>query len=535
MESSTTDSPSGYQYPGVDDPTRWTVSSVVRWQAENHPQRVAIQFVDGESWNYADCAQHGISMASWLRQAGVSAGTPVAVLTDNPGLFCRCWFGLVELGAVMVAVNTGLRGESLRHQLTLASAVCVLTDVDLAGIAKAAAAVPVYPVDNVERDSVMSMDHQIDRHQARHSDSACIMFTSGTSGPSKGVEMPEAHCMLFALGTIDNLRLNSAGRYYICLPLFHANGLFMQLFACLVAGAPAVIRARFSASRWLADIRRYRITHTNMLGALAAFVAAQPATADDRDHVLEVVSAAPLPAAPEKTLRERYGVASVVPLYGMTEVNIPLYGELHSSAPGTAGKVYDKYFEVEVRDPETDDPVTDGVTGEIMVRPRQPFGFMSGYIAQPDKTLEAWRNFWFHTGDAGYRRDDGHFVFVDRIKDCIRRRGENISSYEVEQAFLKLEGITEAAAFAVPASGGEGMEDEVMVALLTHEGWVISADQDFIQLLDKVSQDLPLFAVPRYLLIVSDLPKTPTGKIRKSVLREQGITDNTWDAQAPIQ
>lgn len=352
---------------------------------------------------------------------------------------------------------------------------------------------------------------QGDIHPAKHSDTSCIMFTSGTSGPAKGVMMPHAHCVLFGVGTIDNYRLHADHTFYICLPLFHANGLFMQLMACLLSGATAVLRQRFSASQWLADIRRYKVTHTNMLGALAAFVAAQPPTDQNGDHNLQVIGSAPLPASAEETLRTRFKVPHVIPLYGMTEVNIPLYGRLGEQAPGTCGRLYSEYFEVEIRDPETDKSIPAGETGEIMVRPRQPFGFMTGYVGMPEKTLEAWRNFWFHTGDAGRIDSEGRFVFVDRIKDCIRRRGENISSYEVEQAFLALEDIAEAAAYAIPAAGGEGMEDEVMIALETKVGAAPTPEK----WLELAAPNLSRFAIPRYLRVVDTLPKTPTGKIRK--------------------
>ena len=183
-----------------------------------------------------------------------------------------------------------------------------------------------------------------------------------------------------------------------------------------------------------------------------------------------------------------------------------------------------KYFEVEIRNPENDSRVNDGEVGEIMVRPKQPFGFMSGYMGMPEKTIESWRNFWFHTGDAGIREKSGHFIFVDRIKDCIRRRGENVSSYEVEQAFLEIPYITEAAAYEISAEGGDGMEDEVMVAFMTNNDISI----DFIELLSKAERNLAKFAVPKYLRIVNEFPKTQTGKIQKNKLREEGVTDDTW-------
>jgi crotonobetaine/carnitine-CoA ligase len=350
------------------------------------------------------------------------------------------------------------------------------------------------------------------------------MFTSGTSGPSKGVMMPNAHCVLFAIGTIENYNLKHHHNFYISLPLFHANGLFMQLLACLMTGARAIIRNKFSASKWLDDIRKYRITHTNMLGAIAAFVVSQPPSKYDKDHELIMIGSAPLPIEPERVFRERFGVKDVLPLYGMTEVNIPIYGLKNEIGGGKCGKVYEKYFEVEIRDPDQDVLVEDGKVGEIMVRPKQPFGFMSGYMGMPEKTVESWRNFWFHTGDAGIREASGHFIFVDRIKDCIRRRGENISSYEVEQAFLEIPYITEAAAYAIPAEGGDGMEDEVMVALMIKTDISIN----FEDLINTAKKNLAKFSIPKYLRIMEDFPKTQTGKIQKNKLREEGITVDTW-------
>jgi crotonobetaine/carnitine-CoA ligase len=184
---------------------------------------------------------------------------------------------------------------------------------------------------------------------------------------------------------------------------------------------------------------------------MSQFVIAQPPSRDERDHSLRVICPVPNPAPHERAWRERFAIPEVVTAYGMTEVNIPLYGRLGTSRPGTAGRVLERWFEVEVRDPDTDDRLAAGQVGEIMVRPRVPFGFMSGYAGLPEATVAAWRNFWFHTGDSGAMEQDGWVTFVDRTKDCIRRRGENISSYEVESAVAGLEGVAEVAAYAVPA------------------------------------------------------------------------------------
>lgn len=497
-------------------PPNWTINHILF--THNTDDHTAIEFINGDTWSLRELRQQALSAAGELKAFGVNPGDRVVVMADTPERFCRYWLGIALLGATMVAINTGLQGQVLTHQLNVSQASCAVCDSIYRSTLKHASATLDLLPDDIQYSS-LSVDDIV---PAKPSDLACIMFTSGTSGPSKGVEMPHAHCVLFAVGTIDNYLLTRSDCFYICLPLFHANGLFMQLLACLMTGCKAVVRQKFSASNWLSDIRDNGVTHTNTLGAVAAFITAQPATSKDKAHSLKVIGAAPLTESAEHCFRERFAVKHVVPLYGMTEVNIPLYGSLDESAPGTCGKVYDKYFDVSIRHPDTDEPVDDETIGEIMVRPKIPWGFMSGYAAMPDKTIAAWRNFWFHTGDAGYRNADGQFVFVDRIKDCIRRRGENISSYEVEQAFLAIDEIAEAAAYAVPAD--DGSEDEVMIALqLTQQP---TTDQ-INQWCRAAATNLAVFAAPRYLRIVEELPKTPTGKIRKVILRNEGITPDT--------
>jgi crotonobetaine/carnitine-CoA ligase len=337
--------------------------------------------------------------------------------------------------------------------------------------------------------------------------------------------MPHAHCYLYGRGTIDSVALNADDRYYIVLPLFHANGLLMQLGATLIAGCATIVRPRFSASAWLDDVRRHRATVTNCLGALAAFVVAQPPSPLDRDHALRVVCNAPNAPEHDAAFRERFGVPDVTSGFGMTEVNIPVWGRLGERAPGEAGRVYARYFEVVVADPATDRPVPAGELGEILVRPRMPFGFMAGYHGMPQQTVEAWRNLWFHTGDAATMTADGRVTFVDRIKDCIRRRGENISATEVEAVIAPLRGVAEVAAFAVP-SDIPGGEDEVMLAVVPQPGAALTE----AQVLEHADRELPRFARPRYVALVDALPRTSTGKVQRAALRRAGSA-GAWDRE----
>lgn len=528
-------------YPHLRDEARWVVPEVLAHQAAALGDRPFVTMVDGSALTFAQAEAEAARVAGFLAAHGVRSGDMVAVMLPNGLDFVRVWLGLARLGAVLVALNTDLTGAFLEHQLENAGAALAVVDAVLldrfAALAPrltalktvlspgAAAGPPGFPF------ALAALEGW--RAAAPYggplplaSDTHCVMYTSGTTGPSKGVLMPHGHAFLFGLGSIDNYALTEVDRFYVCLPLFHANGLFMQLFAAMIVGCGAVLRERFSASAWLDDIRRHGCTVTNSLGAVTAFVAAQPPRPDDRDHPLRLVGAAPNPAATEAVLRERFGIRDVIGLYGMTEVNIPLYCALGEPRPGTCGRLYDRYFEVEVHDPVSGVRVAPGHIGEVVVRPRAASGFMTGYHRMPDKTVEAWRNLWFHTGDAGVMGEDGYLTFIDRIKDCIRRRGENVSSYEVETAIARLDGVEEVAAFGVPAVGA-GMEEEIMLAVVASPGAALTPE-DVVR---HAARELPRYAQPRYVEIVEALPKTPTAKIQKARLRERGIGPGVWDRQ----
>lgn len=521
-------------YPHLRNEARWVLPEVLAHQAATRGGKTFVGMVDGSGLTYAEAEEQAGRVAGFLAGLGVMPGDTVAVMLPNGLDFVRVWLGLGRLGAIMVALNTDLKGGFLEHQLENAGAALAIVDAGLVEritdiaprltalrrlvVPGAGAGSPHTPLEGW-RDAA-----PYDGPLPRAGDNACIMYTSGTTGLSKGVLMPHGHGFVFGLGSIDNFALTPEDRFYICLPLFHANALYMQLYAAMISGGSAVIRERFSASAWLDDIRRHRCTVTNSLGAVTAFVVAQPPRPDDRDHTLRLVGAAPNPADTELALRERFGIRDVISLYGMTEVNIPLYAEMGKPHPGTCGRVYDRYFEVEIRDPDTDIPVPRGQIGEIMVRPKAAFGFLSGYHRMPDKTVEAWRNLWFHTGDAAVMDEDGYVTFVDRIKDCIRRRGENVSSYEVETVLSRLEGVAEVAAYGVP-SGVSGAEDEIMVAIVPMPGAVLTPDT----VARYAERELPRYAQPRYIDIVESFPKTPTAKVQKAKLRERGVGPGVWD------
>jgi crotonobetaine/carnitine-CoA ligase len=530
----------------LHQPQEWVVGRVLDRQASRNPEKVCIRVVDGPDLTFAGADLVSRQVAQLLGSVGILPGDRVAVMLPNGMDHCLVWFGASRAGAVLVSVNTEYKGRFLTHVLNNSRArVLVVQDCYLDAVRAVEDEVPELEtllvcgddrgggfrlLETLPFDRYSAQDGLEPIAEVSYRDDACIMYTSGTTGPSKGVLMPHAHLYLFGLGTIEHLGVGPNDVFYVVLPMFHANALFMQIYACLIAGATAVVRDRFSASAWLQDVRRYGATLTNSLGAVTAFVLEQPPSEHDRDHRLRAIGCAPNPPELERGLRERFGIAEVIGAYGMTEINIPLYTERGSPRPGSCGREWSRYYEVRIVDPETDEPVASKETGEIVVRPRQPFGFMSGYNGMPEKTVEAWRNFWFHTGDAAWMDEEGYVYFVDRIKDCIRRRGENISSYEIECVVLQHPAVEEVAAVAVP-SEVTGAEDEVKVVIVLRSGACVDPEQ----LMAYCEPLMPSFAVPRFVEFRDALPKTPTAKVQKHKLRRSGIRGHTWDRLATRQ
>ena len=532
----------GLMYPQLRDVRAWTLPQVLQTQAGHCADKLFVRAVDGESLSYAGALDAAARMGGYLRSLGVQQGDRVAVLLPNSLDFVRVWLGVAHIGATLVPLNHALTGQFLAHQLTVAGAETVICHGEFGEALRAARRnVPRVRVvvwagpANGDQDgsepalASWSTALPVEPVSVDPRDIACVMFTSGTTGPSKGVTMPHAHCYLLGLGVIDNLHLTEADRYYVTMPLYHANALFMQMYATLIAGASAVLRPRFSPSAWLSDIRTHECTVTNLLGAMSQFITDLPPSADDRDHRLRAVLPAPNPPAHEKAWRDRFGIPDVVSAYGMTEANVPLYGRMGESHPGTAGFAYAPYFEVRISDPETDVTVPPGVPGEICVRSTVPGGFSAGYLGLPEESMRAYRDFWFHTGDLCVMDADGCVSFIDRRNDAIRRRGENISSFEVEAAMIDHPSIREVAAFAVP-TGVEGTEDEVMLVV------VPAQDELTPDVVARYADEvLPRFARPRFIEIAPELPKTPTERVQKARLRQRGVTASTWDREREVR
>ncbi|BBK33000.1 crotonobetaine/carnitine-CoA ligase [Stella humosa] len=518
------------------DISGWVLGRVLARQAERYGDRDYLRPVDGPPVGFAAMDRAATRIANGLIAAGVGRGDPVLAMLPNSADFIALWCGVARAGAVFVPINTAFKGAFLEHIANVTGArAMVAAAIHVPTIAASAARLPHLKhlwVHGGDEDDV-GVPAGIARHDFAElaagsdrgvdvavavGDVGAILFTSGTSGPSKGPLLPHGHLHLNGHVYADVLRMSADDVLYTCLPLFHANALLLGAYGALMLGAPLVLAPRFSASGWLGDIRRHGVTVTNLLGTMMSFLMKQPPTPQDRDHGLRAVAAVPLVPALAAPFQARFG-AKPVELYGTTEINCPFYMPLEAPLrPGSCGRLIADWFEVRVADPATDDPVPVGQVGELLVRPTRAGIFLQGYCGMPEATVAAFRNLWFHTGDAFKATEDGWYSFVDRMRDCIRRRGENVSSWEIEQALIQQEDVLEAAVVGVPSDIGDG-EEEIMACLVPRPGHAI----DPKAIWSYCDARLPRFAVPRFVRTLETLPRTATEKVRKEVLRGEGI------------
>jgi crotonobetaine/carnitine-CoA ligase len=470
--------------------------------------------------------------AGLLGSAELRPGDRLALMCENRLEMLDLMLGCTWLGVSAVPLNTALRGEQLGHQLGNSGARVLVMDsalVHVLGSTEAPESLetvwaldgppeapPGYTVTGPPPPAPAAAPATVGP-----GDTAAILYTSGTTGPSKGVCCPQAQFYWWGVIMGEVLDLGEDDVLYTCLPLFHTNALnaFSQ---ALLAGATYHLGERFSASRFWDRIARSRATVTYLLGAMVNILMSRPQGPEDTAHHVTRALAPGTPTALFDQFAERFGV-QLVEAYGSTEGNCTIAMPWTQQRAGYMGRALPD-FEVLVVD-EHDQPVTDGTPGELVMRHRPPYAFATGYWNMPEKTVEAWRNLWFHTGDRVVREPDGWYRFVDRVKDAIRRRGENISSFEVEQALLTHPAVASAAVFPVPS---DMAEDEVAAAIVVADG----AELDPIELIRHCEPRLAYFAIPRYLRIVDELPITENGKVRKAVLRQAGVTVDMWDREA---
>ena len=525
--------------PEAGEPFVTTLPAMLQHQARAFGSRPLLVIGD-RRWSHADAAGASATRAGSLGAAGVQRGDRVAVMCGNRVEFVETFLGCGWLGAIAVPINTASMGPQIEYFLadsqarllvieaqflerleTVRFAHTQLQAIWVVGAAEggllplpssaSSGAVPQFVSWPAGAAPASPADLQ-------PGDALAILYTSGTTGPAKGVVCPHAQYYWWGRNSADILGVGADDVLCTTLPLFHINAL--NTFAQAgVAGCQVVFEPRFSASGFWPSMQACGATVVYLLGAMVPILLAQPENEGERSHRVRVGLGPGVPAAAAAEFRRRTGVC-LLEGYGSTETNFVIATKPDSPRGGVMGWLRPG-FHARVAD-EHDREVPAGVAGELLLRADEPHAFASGYFNMPQKTVDAWRNLWFHTGDRVVRDGDGAFRFIDRIKDAIRRRGENISSFEVEQVLLSHPAVASAAVYPVRS---ELAEDEVMAAVTTRPGQVL----DPADLARHCDSRLPYFAVPRYVDVLADLPRTENGKVQKYKLRERGVSARTWD------
>src|SRR5699024_8930322 len=509
-----------------------TLPSLLQQQAEAHSESTLLT-IDDRSYTYTEVRDLAAQTAGMLHNAGVEKGQKVAIMARNRLEVIQLVLGCAWLGVVAVPLNADLRGPQVQHVLENSEARVIgmtssfvdrLVEIDLPSTLTEIWCfdeVPDWFIPSVVFQPMAHLAEAIPPAACSSRETAIILYTSGTTGVSEGVMCAQAQPDWWGVSVADQLGISADDVLYTSLPLFHTNALnaFVQ---ALVTGAQIVIAPRFSASEYWSQIRYHRATVTYLLGAMINILWSKDPKPDDSLHSLRIALSPATPVELATRFQERFGF-TLVDGFGSTETNSTLSAAPYEPRPGYVGVIQPGYEALVVD--ENDVEVPDGVAGELLLRSHRPFAFATGYYNMPAKTVESWRNLWFHTGDRVIREPDGWFKFVDRIKDVIRRRGENISSFEVEQVIGVLPAVQAVAAFPVKA---EMAEDEVMVAITTKQGTTLTPEE----IIAHCETRLPRFSIPRFIDLVDNLPTTANGKIRKNVLRDRGRTRTTWDSEA---
>ena len=517
------------------DRASFVLDAMLRRQARLQPHKVFARFEDGTCWTYAQTLDEARRVAASLQRLGVGLGDPVLCWLPNGPELLRTWFGINLRGAVYVPVNTAYRGSLLERVVCDSGARVLvahhallerLNDIDPGALADVVV-VGARPGDVPLRPGLRALDEATALLDANGHDwpgperplepwdLQAILYTSGTTGPSKGVLVSYRHhssaCGVVPAAPDDTYLINS--------PLFHGGATLPVISMLKVGGSVAIVRG-FSTTDFWNVVESSGVNCCTLMGPMASFLVRADGPERGR-HRLRRVCIAPF-NQDGIMFAERFGV-EVYTAYNSTEMSTPLVANPGFAAvPGICGRPRPG-VEVRIVD-EFDRERPDGEVGELIVRTDQPWSMTQGYHRMPEATLAAWRNGWFHTGDAFRRTADGDYVFVDRLKDAIRRRGENVSSVEVEAEALTHPGVARAGAVGVPS---EYAEEEILLAVEPTAG----AHIDPRQLAEHLTGRLPYFMVPRYIRVLAELAMTPSGKVRKDVLRQQGA-GGAWDREA---
>lgn len=509
--------------------------------------------VCGTKFSAAEVNRIACSIANGMAALEIRPGDRVATLIENSPEAMLSWWGTIRGGCIAVPVNTAYKGQYLRHQLNDAGATALIIQRSLCDrLAAVASDLPelrlVIVIDDEGSTStpidiktskvqyvgwkrLLESDDGVPDVNIRPSDIGTFVYTGGTTGPSKG-------CMLS-----HNYHEAAARQIGICwgrqpedvlwtpLPLFHYNALTTAVLGALIFGGRSAVYRKFSVSNFWPEMNRTGATITSTLGSMAYLLAhdidrpEMPNSGGPKANTtLRMLGAAPMPIEVDTVIRNRFGIETFSGAFGLTEASLISWSPPGvENRPSAAGVVNSDYFDVRIFD-DQDDELPPNVDGEIVIRPKRPHVMFEGYWGRPDATVSTSRNWWYHTGDIGRIDDDEYLFFVDRKADYLRRRGENISSFEVESIFLSHGELADVAVHAVPS---QLTEDDLKVTATLKGGGTITEEELFRWSVEQ----LPYFALPRYIEFRDTLPRSELGRVLKRQLRDEGVTNATWDAE----
>ncbi|MBI4445404.1 MAG: AMP-binding protein [Acidobacteria bacterium] len=502
--------------------------------------RMPLLKISGREYTLAEINEEVNRLAHGLLERGIQKGTPVGILSSSRVEMIFLWLALAKTGALCVPINTSFHGSQLSYVLTHARLKFLLLGPECLGQFLKASAGIVVPPELIALDeetagqlkghfsitlfsNLLSQKRQNIEPVVQPPDLFSVIYTGGTTGPSKGVLCSQ--CQYYWWGSLmaRSFEVSASDTWFTCLPFFHSNAQITFL-AMLLVGGRMVIANGFDPDCFWDQARQCGATLTSLVGTMPNILYyRKKASPLDRRHSVKVVFCPGMSGELKSLFEERFGV-QVMNAYGMTELNVISVTPRGTVSPSNSMGITLPEFELKIVD-EADQEVEAGTPGEIIVRPREAFSIMSGYFQMPEHTVQAWRNLWFHTGDRAYRDDAGHLYFVDRAKDSIRRSKCLISSFQLEQLINTHEDVLESAAYGVP---GTGEQEDIAIALVLRPGRSLEIEQ-FARWCRK--RLLPE-ALPRFVDITTELPKTPVGRVEKYKLRCQGPSAAAWDLQA---
>ena len=537
-----------YNWNTKSDQKNWVLPKVLKDQASLIPDKEFLQFSYDKALTFSEVNKLANQIANSLNKLGIHKTDKVSVYMPNSLEICLAWFGILKNGSVMVPINTAYVMDFLQYIIESSdSKIIIIAEEYLERLANIQDRIPniekviVWTRNNKDsfesngysktqliswNDFVSKGSDNEPEVEITHMDHARLMYTSGTTGKSKGVVRPCAADYSSAQNYSSIMDLTSDDTVFTCLPLFHSNAMVMGVYPAMISGCKVIVEEKYSASKFWKWMKDFEVTKFNLVGVMSYFMWNAPVVPEEKQHKVKLVLGSPAPHDIIEEFMERFNILFTEG-YGLTEV-----GQCTFTRPnepfrvGSCGKESPGY-EIKIVNPDTDEELPRNTPGELVLRPRIPNICLHYYYKMPEKTVSDFRNLWFHTGDLCRMDEDGYIFFMDRVKDYIRRRGENISSFEVENLISTHPSIEESAAIAVKLDEqGRHSEDELMIVIVLKENMTLDPT-DLIEFLKPI---MPKFMIPRFVRFRDSLPKTPTNRVQKVKLRDEGVTKDTWDA-----